>query len=128
MKNMRQTIVDGIEQVYKDATAKGDTNMEVIRARGSEDSLNDRITKKADQSFVDSQLASIVSGAPKGTFATLVTLKTKYPNGTDGVFLVLETGNWYYWNASALDWELGGLYQAVSWDEYTTEEDESWVI
>lgn len=42
---MRQSIVDGIEQVYKDATAKGDTNMEVLRARGSESSLNDRLDK-----------------------------------------------------------------------------------
>ncbi|GEM_PF-7107198 len=51
-----------------------------------------------------------VSGAPKSTFSTLSALQTAYPNGTEGVFLVLENGHWYYY-ASA--WKDGGLYQAT---------------
>lgn len=65
---------------------------------------------KADKSFVDSQFASIVSGAPKGTFATLSALQSSYPNGTEGVFLVLENGHWYYY---ASGWKDGGVYQAT---------------
>lgn len=65
---------------------------------------------KADKSFVDSQFASIVSGAPKGTFATLAALQTAYPSGTEGVFLVLENGHWYYY---ASGWKDGGVYQAM---------------
>ncbi|WP_260313732.1 SGNH/GDSL hydrolase family protein [Lactococcus lactis] len=63
---------------------------------------------KADKTFVDAQFASIVSGSPKGTFATLTALQSAYPNGTEGVFLVLENGHWYYY---ASGWKDGGVYQ-----------------
>ncbi|WP_237727811.1 hypothetical protein [Enterococcus hirae] len=43
-------------------------------------------TTKADQAFVDAQLATIVSGAPKGTYNTFSELQAAYPNGTDGIF------------------------------------------
>lgn len=74
---------------------------------------------KADQAFVDAQLAAIVSGAPTATFSTLNALKTQYPNGTIGVFLVLSDGHWYYWNADALSWLDGGLYQAKDLEDNT---------
>ena len=64
---------------------------------------------KADKTFVDSQFASIVSGTPKGTFATLAELQTAYPSGTEGVFLVFENGHWYYY---ASGWKDGGIYQS----------------
>jgi len=139
----------------------GDSNLEVVQARGGEPVLNDRLNKieqelaetakktyvdfelnkkaskreleqglapKADQSFVDAQFASIVSGAPKGTFTNLQALKDAYPNGEEGIFLVLSDGNWYYWNEEENDWLAGGLYQAVSWEAYMTEQNEEWVI
>lgn len=73
MKNMRQSIVDGIEQVYEDATFDGNTDMEVLRARGSESTLNDRLNKsdliqnditlqlpeKATKSYVDSKFGTL---------------------------------------------------------------------
>lgn len=65
---------------------------------------------KADKKFVDEQFASIVSGAPKGTFATLAALQTAYPSGTEGVFLVSENGHWYYY---ASGWKDGGVYQGL---------------
>lgn len=67
--------------------------------------------QKADQSFVDLQFANIVSGAPKGTYTTLAALNTAFPSGTEGVFLVVADGHWYYWNGSI--WADGGLYQGV---------------
>lgn len=75
----------------------------------TEKALNELERKKADQSFVDAQLSSIVSGAPKGTYKTLQALKEAYPNGTEGVFLVLENGHWYYY---ASGWQDGGVYQS----------------
>ena len=71
-----------------------------------------KIDGKADQSFVDSQLSAIVSGAPKGTFTDLTALQNAYPNGTDGVFLVLQNGHWYYWDDTSSTWADGGVYQA----------------
>lgn len=65
---------------------------------------------KANKAEVDSQFASIVSGAPKGTFATLAALQTAYPSGTEGVFLILENGHWYYY---ASGWKDGGMYQST---------------
>lgn len=75
----------------------------------TEKALNELERKKADQSFVDAQLSSIVSGAPKGTYKTLQALKEAYPDGTEGVFLVLENGHWYYY---ADGWKDGGVYQS----------------
>ena len=75
------------------------------------------ISKKADQSFVDSQLSTIVSGAPKGTYTNLTALQTAYPNGAEGVFLVLETGHWYYWNSSLAEWADGGVYQSTGFGD-----------
>lgn len=77
----------------------------------TENKIDDLERKKADQSFVDAQLATIVSGAPKGTYKTLQALKEAFPNGTDGVFLVLENGRWYYY---ADGWQDGGVYQSTS--------------
>ena len=73
--------------------------------------------RKADQSFVDAQFATIVSGAPKGTFQTLSSLKAAYPSGTSGIFLVLADGHWYYWNSDSLDWLDGGVYQSTEISE-----------
>lgn len=80
--------------------------------------LTAQLAQKADQAFVDSQFSSIVSGAPKGTYTNLTALQTAYPNGADGVFLVLENGHWYYWNSTSSAWSDGGLYQATSSDEF----------
>jgi len=69
---MRQSIVDGIEQVYEDATEKGDTNMEVARARGSESSLNDRLDKNdTTHKEVTAQLAHKVGGGKKAELEDL---------------------------------------------------------
>lgn len=56
------------------------------------------------------KISNIISGTPKGTFATLAALQTAYPRGTEGVFLVLENGHWYYY---ASGWKDGGVYQGV---------------
>src|SRR5690625_3634807 len=93
-------LFEGVQQVKKTIDdlvleSGGDSNLEVVQARGGENTLNSRLDKfddkdneltqqlaetaskkeliqglapKADQVFVDAQLTSIVSGAPKGTF------------------------------------------------------------
>ena len=71
-----------------------------------------KFTTKADQSFVDAQFASIVSGSPKGTFTDYAALVDRYPSGAEGTVLVLADGHWYYWNDVTEKWEDGGIYQA----------------
>lgn len=64
--------------------------------------LADKATKK--------ELQSIASGSPKGAFSTVANLQSAYPNGAEGIFVVDDTGEWYYWKDSA--WISGGVYQA----------------
>ncbi|MRI80778.1 hypothetical protein GIY11_01870 [Aerococcaceae bacterium DSM 109653] len=72
-----------------------------------------QLAQKANQAFVDSQFSSIVSGAPKGTYTNLSALQSAYPNGAEGIFLVLESGHWYYWNSTTSAWLDGGVYQST---------------
>lgn len=62
MGKNRQNIVDGIEKVYKDATFNGNTNMEVLRARGSSDSLAGRLDgMNAQQVQNDTEISNLSS-------------------------------------------------------------------
>ncbi|MED3888002.1 SGNH/GDSL hydrolase family protein [Priestia aryabhattai] len=67
--------------------------------------------KKADQAYVETMLAAAISGAPKGFYNTFSALNSAYPQGTDGVFLVLENGHIYIWNGTA--WADAGVYQGI---------------
>lgn len=95
--------------------AEGVSEQEIIQARQGENTLNDRLNKMEE--FVDAQLSAIVSGTPKGTYADLNALIAAYPDGADGVFLVLENGHWYYWANGA--WVDGGVYQSTVSDDFS---------
>lgn len=69
------------------------------------------IAQKADITYVNTQIANIGDGSPKGSFATLAALQAAYPTGTTGIYVVTGNGNWYYWNGSA--WTSGGTYQST---------------
>lgn len=72
---------------------------------------NVTLAEKANTADVNAQFASIVSGTPKGAYATVTELQTAYPTGTTGVFIISADGYWYYWNGST--WTAGGPYQSV---------------
>ena len=128
-KEVRGAIHDAIKQVYDDASVNHDNaNMEVKLARGTHDTLNDRLVKseqkldetnaqlshiynvKANTSYVDKKVADIVSGSPKGVYYNLNDLKEAFPNGANGVYITSYNGYWNYWDGS--DWVLGGIYQS----------------
>lgn len=71
------------------------------------------------------QFNQIGDMTPQEAFPTLQDLENEYPIGKNGVFIVQEDGGWYYWGDS---WKRGGNYQASPWDEFMTEQNESWVI
>lgn len=54
---------------------------------------------------------AMASGSPKGVYTTLAALRTAYPTGTTGAYLVTADGKWYYWNGTA--WTAGGVYQST---------------
>ncbi|MFJ7855311.1 GDSL-type esterase/lipase family protein [Peribacillus frigoritolerans] len=69
------------------------------------------VVAKADKTYVDTKVASVASGSPKGTYATLAALQTAFPTGNSNIYVVTADGNWYTWNGSA--WVAGGLYQST---------------
>jgi hypothetical protein len=90
--------------------AKKDDLEETNALLAEKASLND-ISTKAEKSYVDTQIQSVVSGSPKGTYATLTDLQTAFPSGNTNIYLVTADGKWYYWNGSA--WTAGGIYQST---------------
>jgi hypothetical protein len=71
--------------------------------------LASQLAQRMTKEEVDTKVAQIVSGSPKGTYATLAALQTAFPTGTTGIYIVSADGNWYYWNGST--WVSGGVYQ-----------------
>lgn len=69
------------------------------------------VSNKADKTYVDIQIASVASGSPKGTYATITDLQAAFPTGNTSIYLVTADGKWYYWNGSA--WTAGGTYQST---------------
>ena len=51
--------------------------------------------------------------SPTDTFENVAKLKEKYPNGQQGVFVVQDTGHWYFWSELDEIWKDGGVYQSV---------------
>ncbi len=64
--------------------------------------------KKAEKEYVDHLIKQAASGSPKG-ISSLNELKSKYPNGTEGIYVAADTGNWYYWSGTA--WTVGSTYE-----------------
>ncbi|HFI0414923.1 TPA: hypothetical protein ACGOYS_000271 [Streptococcus suis] len=107
-RDVRQAIHDGIQQAYDDATANGNANMEVAKARGVYDTLPNRL--QAIDGMLISKLNSLTNISPKAIVESLNTLISTYPTGAEGVFITADTGHWYFWNGSS--WEDGGAYQS----------------
>lgn len=102
--DVREAIATGIETTYADSIANGNTNMEVAKARGTYNTLGDRL-----ENF-DTEIRNIVSCSPKGIYANLSELQSAKPNGDSGIYLTTDNGHWYYY---ANGWKDGGLYQAA---------------
>lgn len=142
-KDIRSTLAEGLDAVNKETESttarqevlestftqliidKGNTNAEIVAARVDSttntpydslplrlDGMSSVVNEKADKSFVEVVLASAVSGAPK-VFFTLAALKSAYPTGTTGIFLVLDDNCIYVWDPKLVTWINAGIYQGV---------------
>ena len=128
-KEVRGAIHDAIKQVYDDASVNHDNaNMEVKMARGTHNTLNDRLDKseqKLDETNAQlsentNEIATLTgkvnglsSGSPKGVYPTLESLANAFPQGNSNIYVVLEDGCWYYW--SGLSWSNGGCASLGEW-------------
>lgn len=119
-KDVRQSIVDALEQTYDDAIANGHTDMEVVKARDKYDNLNSRleadkteriesINKEAENrknaaENLQSQINGLASGSP------LVASSMAEMTDTTRIYVNTADGHWYYYNGT--NWVVGGKYQA----------------
>src|SRR5690625_4588347 len=138
--NFEQRLDDEIANLQPEWTQfKDDTVAQLAHNEQQIDSLDSSKLSKAEgatkyelqqtdsdiRSYLAIQLYQIGNMTPKGAYTTLQELENAYPNGSEGVYIVQSEGHWYFWNGSS--WTDGGLYQAMPWDEFMTEQDEEWV-
>jgi lysophospholipase L1-like esterase len=117
---------DAIDATFQDHKSRvdnivagaGNSNTEIVDARGGKVVLKDRLdavdaslAEKASKTYVDSEITKKASGAPKGVYATLSALQTALPTGSSDNQLVTADGKWYYWSGSA--WTAGAVYQST---------------
>ena len=120
-KDVRQSIVDAIEQTYDDAIANGHTDMEVAKARDTYNDLNSRLEadknkmeekiknegadRKEALEDIQKQVNGLASGSPlvAESISEMTDNKKVYVNTTDG--------HWYYFNGTV--WRDGGVYQGI---------------
>ena len=74
--DVREAIAKAIETTYADGATNGNTNMEVIKARGLAGNLDDRLSTientlngKASADFVEKKFNKIESNAPKAVLS-----------------------------------------------------------
>ena len=72
---------------------------------------------KAEKSYVDTMISSVAQGGPRELFYSITALKTKYPNGEQGTYLVFDTSladeaHSFMWNGTS--WVDLGPYQSAS--------------
>lgn len=117
--DVREAIAKAIETTYADGATNGNTNMEVIKARGLAGNLDDRLSTientlngKASADFVEKKFNKIESNAPKAVLSSLSEISSTYPNGANGIVVAKDTGKWYYYDEGARSWKEGGVYQS----------------
>lgn len=114
IKNDRTQLSDIVqEQTTQNTTIGLKANQSDLNATNSNVTNNtNAIAINAANIFINTtQIASLASGSPKGTYATLTDLQTAYPSGNTNIYVVTADGKWYYWNGSA--WTSGGVYQSI---------------
>lgn len=109
-----ESTVAELESTVETGIAAFTQDSEVVKARGGEVNLGARLDK-TDQELAEmaskTELANVLDGSPKGTYATLADLQAAFPTGTTGVYIVTADGHIYSWSGTA--WVSRGLYQAI---------------
>lgn len=91
-KDVRGAMHDAIKQVYDDAATGGDANMEVTFARGTENTLNDRLTKMDEVDQTNTALLATTKDLANQSLVTGLSLETNQFNFVDsGNYLFLPT-------------------------------------
>lgn len=90
-----------------DAMAQDGTLTDLIKSYI--DPLIEEQNNKID--VIDNLVNSVASGSPAGTYLTVEDLESDNPSH-DRIYVVIEDGQWYYWDIDTNQWNAGGLYQS----------------
>lgn len=117
---IRSLINEEVVQARK--SIKGFTYPKLTNRIDKIEAYENEINKKSDKVYVDNMLSSIAKGGPRELFYSLAALKTKYPNGADGTYLVFDSAtsdgaHSYMWDVADKIWKDLGVYQAMSLSE-----------
>lgn len=63
-------------------------------------------------SQIENKVNSVASGSPASVYDTLQDLQSADPDHSR-IYVVIENGNWYYYNNSTSQWTSGGKYQST---------------
>lgn len=126
--DVREVIAQLFERTWLEGAKEGNANMEVAKARGTYNTLGDRLdnfnTKfmevvKARGNYdalgnrlndMTTRIGGLAEGSPKDVYPNLAALKSAKPNGDFGIYVTTDNGHWYYYNNG---WKDGGVYQAT---------------
>ena len=117
LTNLIKGYVDPIYEAYETAI-NGEIRDFKTLVNGSIDTQNNNITNFENTvtgqiTTIDNKVNTATSGSPKGVYSTASDLTTADPDH-DYIYVVLDTGYWYYYNTSTSSWSSGGVYQASS--------------
>lgn len=115
---LRDRLNNADEQLAERPTQTDLTN--AVSPKADKTYVDTELGKKASTSYVDTKTASIASGSPKGTYATVTDLTNAFPSGNTNIYIVTANGNWYYWSGTA--WTAGGVYQSTGIADKTVTE------
>lgn len=137
----QDALEDDFVAVQQDASSASPSGAEMVVARAGFNTLDERLTvkeqevaaqlaqienEKASINYVDAILMDIAKGGPKGPFNSISALKTTYPTGAEGTWLVFDSSftdgaHSFIWDTFNSSWKDLGAYQpAVIADETIT--------
>ena len=101
LTNLIKAYIDPLYQAYENEIN------EIVQGQNTEISLfKNEVTGQI--TTIDDKVTSVASGSPAGVYATVAALTSADPDHSK-IYVVTETGNWYYYANN--QWNSGGTYQ-----------------
>lgn len=119
LTNLIKNYVDPIYEAYEQTINLRMDNQDGKLLEQDTEISNFKSSVNSQITYINNKVESATSGSPKGVYASVSALTTADPDH-DYIYVVTETGKWYYYDTSETDWVAGGDYQtALNEYDYT---------
>lgn len=108
--DVQEEINKKLDEMTEDGTLTEIISSYIQPRIDAQNSLIDEQNRRINS--LSNMISSAISGTPSGTYATLSALQTADPDHSK-IYVVLENGNWYYYNNTTSSWTSGGVYQSA---------------